>query len=79
MESHHHKIGEEFPEYRDQIHSLKMRDTHFARVLRNWEELDKRIARAASRIELMSEDDEEQLRRKRLELKDELYTMLRGI
>lgn len=79
MESHHHKIGEEFPEYREQIHSLKMRDAHFARVLRNWEEIDKRIARAASRIELMSEDDEEQLRRKRLELKDELYTMLRGI
>jgi uncharacterized protein YdcH (DUF465 family) len=78
MEGHHHKIGEEFPEYREQIHSLKMSDVHFAKLLERWEEIDKQIARAESRIELMSEDDEEQLRRKRLELKDELYTILRG-
>jgi uncharacterized protein YdcH (DUF465 family) len=55
-----------------------MSDVHSAKLLERWEEIDKQIARAESRIELMSEDDEEQLRRKRLELKDELYTILRG-
>lgn len=78
MEGQHHKIGEEFPEYREQIHSLKMSNAHFAGLLEKWEEIDKKIARAESRIELMSEDEEEQLRKQRLALKDELYSMLRN-
>ncbi len=78
MEGQHHKIGEEFPEYREQIHTLKMTNAHFAGLLEKWEEIDKKIARAESRIELMSEEEEEQLRKQRLALKDELYSMLRN-
>lgn len=78
MEGQHHKIGEEFPEYREQILTLKMNNAHFAGLLEKWEAIDKQIARAESRIELMSEDEEEQLRKQRLTLKDELYAMLRN-
>lgn len=78
MVGQHHKIGEELPEYREQIHTLKMSNAHFAGLLVRWEETDKKIARAQSRIELMSEDDEEQLRKQRVALKDEIYEMLRN-
>jgi uncharacterized protein YdcH (DUF465 family) len=78
MEGHHHKIGEEFPEYREQIHVLKMSNAHFAGLFDQWETIDKRIARAESRIELMSQEEEEVLRKQRLALKDELYSMLRN-
>jgi uncharacterized protein YdcH (DUF465 family) len=78
MEGHHHKIGEEFPDYREKIHTLKMGDAHFAGLLEKWESIDKKIARAESRIELMSQEEEEQLRKQRLALKDELYSMLRN-
>lgn len=76
MEGHHHKIGEEFPEYREQIHSLKLSNAHFAVLLERFEEVDKRIARAEARIEIMSHEEEEQLRKHRLAIKDELYAML---
>jgi uncharacterized protein YdcH (DUF465 family) len=77
MEGHHHKLAEEFPEFKDRIHTLKLSNQHFAKVLERWEVLDKQIARAEARIELMSEDAEEELRRTRVRLKDELYEMLR--
>lgn len=77
MEGHHHKLADEFPEFKDRIHTLKVGNPHFAKVLERWEALDKQIARAEARIELMSEDAEEELRRTRVRLKDELYEMLR--
>ena len=76
MQGHHHTIGEEFPEFKEQIHALKVSNAHFQSLVSKWEEVDKQIARAESRIELMSEEQEEQLRRHRLSLKDEIYTML---
>jgi uncharacterized protein YdcH (DUF465 family) len=76
MEGHHHKLSEEFPGYKKEIHALKISDAHFANVLARWEELDKKIARAEARIEFMSEADEKALRKQRLALKDELYQML---
>lgn len=76
MQGHHHTIGDEFPEYKEQIHTLKTSNAHFQSLLTKWEEIDKQIARAESRIELMSEEQEEQLRLNRLSLKDEIYAML---
>ena len=76
MQGHHHTIGDEFPEYKERIHTLKTSNAHFQSLLTKWEEIDKQIARAESRIELMSEEQEEQLRRNRLALKDEIYAML---
>jgi uncharacterized protein YdcH (DUF465 family) len=77
MEGHHHILSEEFPEYKEKIHTLKMSNAHFKNLITKWEEIDKQIARAESRIELMSEDEEEQLRKTRLSLKDQIYQMLR--
>lgn len=77
MVGQHHKLHEEFPEYKEQIHSLKMSNAHFAKLLVRWEEVDKEIARAEARIELMSEAEEEMLRKERVALKDEIYAMLR--
>lgn len=76
MQGHHHTIGEEFPEFKEQIHTLKTSNAHFQSLLTKWEEIDKQIARAESRIELMSEEQEEELRRNRLALKDDMYAML---
>lgn len=78
MQGHHHKLSDEFPEYKETIHALKTGNAHFANILSRWEEVDKTIARAESRIELMSEAEEEGLRKHRLALKDEIYAMLRA-
>ena len=76
MQGHHHSITDEFPEHREQIHNLKVSNAHFNSLVARWEEIDKKIARAESRIELMSEAEEEQLRKSRLALKDDIYRML---
>lgn len=76
MQGHHHNLGEEFPEYREQIHDLKVSNAHFRSLAARWEEIDKQIARAEARIELMSQEEEESLRKTRLSLKEELYQML---
>lgn len=76
MQGHHHNLVEEFPEYREQIHNLKTQNAHFQTLTNRWEAIDKQIARAESRAELMSEQEEETLRKERLQLKDEIYKIL---
>lgn len=76
MEGHHHDLGGEFPEHREKIHTLKLSDRHFLKLCEKYEDIDKRIARMESRIDLANERDESQLRKERLVLKDEIASYL---
>lgn len=76
MQGHHHPIGEEFPEFKLKIHYLKQSDAHFRTLCDRYEEIDKAIARAESRIEIVTEIEEEKMRKERLVLKDQLLAML---
>lgn len=77
MSEHHHDLAHEFPEFQDKIRYLRLSDGHFAALLEKYEEVAKRVYRAEERIELLSEEEEGQLRNERVRLKDELYEMLR--
>lgn len=72
----HHDLATEFPELKDKIHELKTSNAHFSRLFERYQEIDKQITRSENRIELMSNEEEETLRKERLKLKDELYSML---
>jgi uncharacterized protein YdcH (DUF465 family) len=69
-------LAHEFPEFKDAIHNLKISDAHFARLYEDYNELCKSIYRAEQRIDLVSEEAEEALRKDRVKLKDELYAIL---
>ncbi len=71
-----HDLHHEFPEFTDEIRALKMNDAHFARLFDKYHELDHEINRIEQGIENTSDDYLEQLKVKRLALKDELYVML---
>jgi len=71
-----HDLHHEFPEFTDEIRTLKMNDAHFARLFDKYHELDHEINRIEQGIENTSDDYLEQLKVKRLALKDELYVML---
>ena len=73
-----HDIHEEFPEQADQIHRLKTTDAHFARLIDDYNELNRTIHRVESRVEPTSEDVEEDLKRRRVHLKDEIARRLAG-
>lgn len=66
-----------FPEFRDLITKLKTEDAHFARLFEKHNELDQRIKNMESRIELATESEIEVLKKEKLHLKDELYTILK--
>lgn len=77
MEGQHHHLAAEFPEFKDRIHELKISNAHFVKLSGEYEEIDKKIARSEARIEVMTETEETALRKQRLHLKEELYSMLK--
>ncbi|HSP26085.1 MAG TPA: YdcH family protein [Saliniramus sp.] len=71
-----HELAEEFPDQTDRIHELKTSNAHFARMADEYHEVNRAIHRAETRVEPVSDEAEQDLRRKRLHLKDEIAAML---
>ena len=78
MHVDHHPIINEFPEFRDTIHDLKQKDSHFARLLEKYEQIDKDIVRAENGVDHLGDFSLETLKKERLGLKDELYKALKA-
>jgi len=78
MPIEHHPLVEEFAEYKDTIHDLKMNNAHFRRLANEYEGLDKSIFRAEQGIEVVNDDYLESIKKERLYLKDQIYDMLRA-
>lgn len=79
MQYEHHPLLRDHPELQEKIHSLKLHNNHFARLLREYEGVDIEICRAESEVPgyLMNNLDLEQLKKERLHLKDLLIAMLK--
>ena len=73
----HHPLLEEFPEYKDAIHDLKMSNAHFSRLAHEYAGLDKSIFRAEQGIETVNDDYLAGIKKERLHLKDLIFSMLR--
>ncbi len=78
MVQDHHPLAKDFPELKDKIHTLKTTNAHFAKLERDYEELDKAIVRLETGIEHGSSAELEQKKLQRVSMKDELYTMLKA-
>ena len=72
-----HDLVHELPEYREQIHTLKTTDNHFARLYDEYHDLDHEVRRIEEGVEVTSDDYLEERKRLRLRLKDDLFAMLR--
>lgn len=77
IQPNHHPLIDEFPEHREVIHKLKVDNTHFRSLSHEYEEIDKAIVRAEQGIETVSDDYLEEIKKQRLHLKDQIYTMLK--
>jgi uncharacterized protein len=73
-----HDLTEEFPDQRERITALKTTNGHFARLAEEYNEVNRAIHRIETRVEPTSEDVEEELKRQRVRLKDEIFQMLQG-
>jgi uncharacterized protein len=70
-----HAIDREFPELADTVHKLKASDAHFHRLLVEHDELDASIIKDETGVAPMSDMALEDMKKRRLHLKDELYRM----
>jgi len=73
-----HELAEEFPEFKDKIHDLKMNDAHFARMFEKYHEVNRTVHRMETRIEPVTDEVEEQTRRQRMALKDQIASYLQS-
>jgi uncharacterized protein len=73
-----HELAEEFPELTDRLHALKTSNSHFARLVEEYHDVNRQIHRMETRVEPTSDEVEEELKRRRVRLKDEIAQMLTG-
>lgn len=71
-----HELHEEFPEFADRITALKASDPHFARLYDEYHDVNRAVHRAETNVEPTDQFREEEMRKDRARLKDELYKLL---
>ena len=71
-----HELAEDFPEEAEKISALKQTDAHFARLVEAYHEVNRAVHRAETHVEPVGETHEADLRRRRMQLKDEIWRML---
>lgn len=76
MSVEHHDLIHEFPHFRDRIHELKTGDHLFRRLFDEYHALTKKIENMENEVIAVSTSVEEEHKRKRVHLKDQLYHML---
>lgn len=74
----HHDILHEFPEFKEKITALKTSDAHFRKLFDEYHELDHAVHRAETNTEPTTDVHLNELRLKRVQLKDQIYNMLKS-
>jgi len=78
MSEEHHDLANEFPQFKEQIHTLKTSDNHFARLFDQYHEVTREVYKMEAEVEPVTTEVEEEYKKRRLQLKDELHAMLKA-
>ncbi len=78
MSNTQHELAAEFPEFADKMSTLKQSDAHFAKLAETYHEVNRQVHRAETNVEPMEQLAEDQLRKQRAALKDEIYNLLKA-
>ncbi|MGB4826116.1 MAG: YdcH family protein [Paracoccaceae bacterium] len=73
-----HTLHEEFPADLDKLHALKVSNAHFAKLLTEYDVVNDKVHRAETRLDLLTDAEEDGLRKERLRVKDEIARMMRA-
>ena len=71
-----HTLAEEFPGQEDAIHKLKVSSAHFAKLLQEYDEVNDQVHLAETNVQPMDQFAEENLRKRRLQIKDAIAAAL---
>lgn len=72
----HHDLVHEFPELRERIHELKVGDERFRALFDEYHALTREVENMENEVTPVSTYTEEDAKKRRLQLKDELYRLL---
>lgn len=72
-----HTLHDEFPADAQKISALKSSDKHFAKLLTDYDAVNDKIHRSETRLDLLTDAEEEGLRKSRLKLKDQIQAALK--
>src|SRR3989442_15980300 len=72
-----HSILREFPEYRDTVKLLKAGDPNFRKMFDEYHTLDEAIYRIEEEIDFATDQEIEELKKRRAWLKDKIYHAIR--
>ncbi len=71
-----HELHEEFPDKLDALHTLKETDDNFRTLADRYHEVNRAIHRAETNVEPISPTAEEDMRKERVRLKDQIAAKL---
>jgi uncharacterized protein len=71
-----HELADEFPEYVSKMRFLRETDGHFHRLWTEYHDINRAVHRAETNIEPTDDARMEDMRKRRMRLKDEIYGML---
>ena len=72
-----HELADEFPGQTDLIHNLKMTDGQFRFLAERYHAVNRAIHRAETNVEPTDQFHEEEMRKERMRLKDQIAALLR--
>lgn len=78
MFGEHHDLENEFPEYKEQILMLKENNPRFAELYEEYQAVEGEVYKIMEQEETPSDAYTEDLKKRRVHLKDELYAILRA-
>lgn len=78
MDLLNHSLAAEFPEHLEKMRELKTSDAHFAKLFTEYDEDNHAIARFELGAAVISDDALEELKKKRLKTKDQIYQRLQA-
>ena len=76
MDLLNHDLAHEFPEHATKMHELKTTDAHFAKLFSEYDEGNHDIKKVEMGVTTISDEALEELKKKRLLIKDEIYSIL---
>ncbi|MCZ2720626.1 DUF465 domain-containing protein [Marinomonas sp. 15G1-11] len=76
MPVEHHSLANDLPEFKEEIHKLKINNAHFRKLFDEYHELTRHIENMENEVVPATTQEEEEAKHRRLALKDELYLML---
>ena len=77
MELMNHDLAHEFPQYLEKMNSLRTSDAHFATLFEQYDAHNHTITQYEQGKAAVADDELEVLKKKRLDIKDEIYQILK--